>query len=258
MIGIIVNQKGGVAKTTNTIHLSSALAKKGYKTLIIDFDPQCDLSHAIGVRDDTYNIVDFLNHKDGFRLKGKSDHLFVLPGSKEFISFDYPLNALKNALHKKTQKGVSISNYFDFIFIDTPPSKIINKSSKTFPPTEVEMALYASDFFMIPLFADDFSAKNANIFLGSVKEFIITKNLAIKFLGFFFGRILMTSKAKDFYIDLFKDNAKELLFETYIRSDAEVEKAQNAGKTIFQYNPSCRASEDYYNFTNEFLKKVGL
>lgn len=258
MIGIIVNQKGGVAKTTNTIHLASALAKKGYKTLVVDFDPQCDLSHAVGVREATYNIVDFLNNKEGFRLKGKSENLFVMPGSKDFVSFDYPIETLKQALHKEMQKGLTISNFFDFVFIDTPPSKIINRNSKKFPPTEVEMALYASDFFMIPLFADDFSAKNANIFLGNVQEFINSKNLNIKFLGFFFGRILMTSKAKDFYIDLFKTNAKEMLFETYIRSDAEVEKAQNAGKTIFQYNPSCRASEDYYNFTSEFLKKVGF
>jgi chromosome partitioning protein len=254
MIGILANQKGGVAKTTNTIHLAAALAQKGYKTLVIDFDSQCDASHSVNIRntDDVYNIVDFLNDSPNFKLKQRAPNFFILPGSGNFISNNYPKNILKTRLFQIRENGSSLNDFFDYIFIDCPPSKII-VSDKKHEYSEIELALFTSDFFLIPLMTDDFSIKNANTFLGKVYYFISNNNIEIKFLGFFFGCVLATSNSKEYYTNMFLQHSDKLLLKSFIRQDTEVKKAVQLGKTIFQHKPNCRAGNDYINLSNEFL-----
>tara|TARA_R110000868_G_scaffold411726_1_gene708118 strand:- start:2054 stop:2836 length:783 start_codon:yes stop_codon:yes gene_type:complete len=258
MIGILANQKGGVAKTTNTVHLGASLANKGFKTLLIDFDSQCDLSHNIGVNisDDEYNVIDLLENSKEFSPLERAPNLFVVAGSLDFISNAYAINILKQVL-EKDRNGFSIKNYFDFILIDCPPSKISNLSaSKKYNHSEIELALFASDFFMIPLKADDFSVKNANTFLGKATDFIKGNKLDIQFLGFFFSCILLTENSLEYYTDMFKKSSSDLLLDSFIRQDAEVKKAVQLGKTIFQHKPTCRAAEDYIMLTNEFLNII--
>lgn len=254
MIGVLANQKGGVAKTTNTVHLGASLANKGYKVLLIDFDSQCDLSHNVGidVSLDSYNVEDLMEEKKPFAPVEKAPNLFIVSGSIDFASFKYKLPTLKKALHKD-RGGFTVADYFDFIFIDCPPSKIVLERNNH---TEIELALFASDFFLIPLKADDFSVKNANIFLGKVSSFIEQNDISISFLGFFFGSILITENSLKHYSKLINDNADNLLLKSFIRQDAEVKKAVQLGKTIFQHKPSCRAADDYNNFTNEFLELI--
>lgn len=256
MIGILANQKGGVAKTINTLHLGSALAQKGYKTLLIDLDPQCDLTHSVGIKsNDFFNVVDFIENKQNLNFREKADNFYILPGSDDFISNKYKRTALKDALYKEYPNGQSINDHFDFIFIDCPPSKInIENSNKKFEFSEIEIALSASDFFMIPLKADDFSVKNADKFLGKVSTFIKAHKLNINFLGFFFGCILNTENSKDYYTQIF--NNSTLLFDAYIRQDAQVKKAVQKGLTIFQHNPNCRSANDYIALTEEFLTRL--
>lgn len=258
MIGVLANQKGGVAKTINTLHLGSALAKRGYKTLLIDLDPQCDLTHAAGIKNkDFFNVIDLIENKGNLNFREKADNFFILPGSDDFISNKYKRTALKDVLYKEFPNGKTINDYFDFIFLDCPPSKInIENSNKKFEFSEVEIALSASDFFLIPLKADDFSVKNADKFLGKVSKFMKTHNLKINFLGFFFSCILSTENSKDYYTEIFSNNGSDLLFDSFIRQDSQVKKAVQKGLTIFQHNPNCRSANDYINFTKEFLKRL--
>lgn len=256
MIGVLGNQKGGVAKTTNTVHLGACLASQDYKVLLIDFDSQCDLSHNLGISiyEDHYDIIDLLEEQKEFAPLEKAPNLFVISGSTDFVSFHYKLSALKTALYKN-RDGFKIAEYFDIILIDCPPSKI---TMDKMYHSEIELALYASDFFMIPLKADDFSIKNANTFLGKIVSFIEINKISIKFLGFFFGSILVTETSLDYYTKMIKNEIKDkdLLFKTYIRQDAQVKRAVQLGKTIFQHSPKCRAAKDYTQLTTEFLKLI--
>lgn len=256
MIGVLANQKGGVAKTTNTVHLGACLSNKGFKTLLIDFDSQCDLSHNVGIdiNEEPYSVVDFLEDSKPFTAIEKAPNFFIVPGSNNFVSNKYSLPTLKKILNKKNN-GISINDFFDYILIDCPPSKIvISDVNRKYHYSEIELALYASDFFMIPLKADDFSVKNANTFLGKVFKFINKTEIDVEFLGFFFSSILLTENSYKYYSEMFKENSKNLLLNTFIRQDSEVKKAVQLGKTIFQHKPQCRAAKDYIKLTNEFLE----
>lgn len=256
MIGILGNQKGGVAKTTNTVHLGASLASRGYKVLLIDFDPQCDLSHNLGIipGDEHYTVIDLMEGKEPFTPEVRAPNLNVVVGSIDLISNDYKIDALKIAL--ETQRGsITIKDYFDFILIDCPPSKIVvPKVSRVRNHSEIEIALYCSDFFMIPLKTDDFSVKNANTFLGKATSFIDHYNLDIRFFGFFFSCVLLTENSLEYYTNIFNSNSDDLLLTSYIRQDSQVKKAVQLGKTIFQHKPNCNASKDFTQLTNEFLK----
>lgn len=254
MIGVLANQKGGVAKTTNTVHLGASLANRDYKVLLIDFDSQCDLSHNVGVdiMEGHYNVEDLMEDRKDFAPVEKAPNLFVVSGSIDFASFKYKLPTLKKALYQD-RNGFVVADYFDFIFIDCPPSKVVLGRNNH---SEIELALYASDFFLIPLKADDFSVKNANTFLGKASSFIEQNNISIQFLGFFFGSILITENSLDYYSKLINDNSENLLLKSFIRQDAEVKKAVQLGKTIFQHKPTCRAADDYTEFAKEFLQLI--
>ncbi|MEM9364111.1 MAG: ParA family protein [Bacteroidota bacterium] len=242
--GCIANKKGGVGKTTNSIHLGARLAALGYDTLLVDLDPQMDLTYGTGSQDNDYNVLDFLKGNGPFTPIQRSDHLFILPGSDELIASDFEPTALKKALKP-------YSKHFDFVLIDTPPASINKKEI-----SQAEIALMASSFFMISLEPKMYSVKNANSFLGSVQEKIMKKNKELRFIGFFFTNVLVTKKSINVWTEFMKEKASNKLFKSFIRTDAQVEEAVDEGLTIFQYNPNCRASLDYIAFTRELLKRL--
>ncbi len=245
-VGCLVNKKGGVGKTTNTIHLGARLAQLKKRTLLIDFDPQCDLTLGTGINDDDYDydVLDFLKGNSSLSPIQKSDNFFVLPGNKNLIASDFKKDTLKKALKK-------YEAFFDFVLIDTPPASINLKEL-----SNSEIALAASDFYMIAMEAKAYSVKNANDFLGSIKSKIIHYNKDLNFLGFFFSNVLVTKKNVAIWREFMSDKAGDLLFDSFIRTDSKVEEAVDKGMTIFQYSPQCRASLDYVSFTREFLKKI--
>ena len=98
----IITQKGGVGKTTGTIHIGAALAEMGYRVLLIDFDTQKNLSLGYNIDDFRYSILDFISNKipTKFISKGGNENLFVLPGSSNLkeknLNKNFPDNFILN------------------------------------------------------------------------------------------------------------------------------------------------------------------
>lgn len=240
-----VNHKGGVGKTTNTIHIGAELANRGYKVLLIDCDNQCDLTVGIGVQDFSYTIEDFLKLAPKYCVTTISENLHVLPGSTKFYANNYNRMTLDKAI---THFG--IGQYYDFALADVPPTGI----NPDFV-SPVELALCACDFAFVPLQADMYSLKNINNFLGQILS-IAKYNAKIQFLGMYFTNVLTTTSVFDEYYKLLIQQAKEDIFITYIRRDAEVIKAAINGQTIFEYNDHCRASQDFKKLVDEILERI--
>lgn len=251
MVIVNLNRKGGVGKTTNTIHISSVLATMGHKVLLVDADNQCDLSGGCKVRDEElaniYNIVDFLEGNP----KGKEEiltevekNMFLLAGSKYFDAQKYGRRAL--------QKGLApLKEAFDYIFIDVPPAGIITTSI-----TPAELALFASDYYMCTIYADYFSSKNLNDFLESVDSLKEKNKLNLEFIGAYFSNVNVQTTMFRNLNNIMLSQAKEAFFESYIRRSENVVKASWLGQTIFQYNPNSDVAEDYEKLTKEMLQRI--
>ena len=245
MILSLINQKGGVGKTTNTIHLGAGLAQMGKSVLLVDFDSQMDLTHGSGIREPKYDIIDLLTGADKkLVLRQRSNNLSILAGSADLTAGRFERDSLKVAL-------APLKDHFDYILVDCPPEGI-NSFTLSLP----EIALNACDNFLIPLFPNEYAVKNSNSFLGRVMKIVQPNNSELTFSGFFFGMVLVTSSKHKKYSQLMGEVAPELMFKTFIRQDSQVEHAVGEGMTIFQFRPNCRAANDYKALTKEFIKRT--
>ncbi len=247
-----LNHKGGVGKTTNTIHIASAMAEKGLKVLLIDCDNQCDLTFGVGVSEPPYTIVDFLSgsHKDAhknFELMGISENLHILAGSPEFQAGEFKRMDLAKALQNPAYK---LTERYDYIFIDVPPAGINPQVV-----TSAELALCCADYFIVPIEPEMLSIKNLNGFLAKavgLKQY----NPNLKFGGFYFCKVLSNMTFFKDYYTMMNEEYSNSLFQTFIRRDVEVINAIANQMTIFEYNDKCRAAEDYRDLTKEILEKL--
>ncbi|QFG54502.1 ParA family protein [Chryseobacterium sp.] len=241
----VLTQKGGVGKTTTTIHLAAGFAKKGSKVLVIDFDSQKNLSLGYKLDDDTpYTVVDFLEQKEGleFTQKGEHNNIYVLAGSEQLESYRLGRYALRESLEL-------LEDFFDYVLIDCPPKPLSEGL------TLGEVAVCASDYVLSPIKDDEYSLAGITSLIPSLLNLRERQNLNFEYLGFFFNAVLVNSSDFRAYYNDFLENefTKDYLLRTFIRQDINIKKAIKEGKTIFQI---ISASKDYKNLVKELKAKM--
>lgn len=243
----IITEKGGVGKTTTSIHLGASFAQKGFKTLLIDFDAQRNLSIGMKVpKDFGYTVKNFLQSDfQNFKLINKNDKLFILAGDREIEKKNY-----SRVLLSKNIKILEELN-FDYVIIDCPPRPITIDNVGL-----GEMALVASDFVISPIEAEEYSIEGINELLPSVVRIKTTYNSKLEFLGFFFNKVISNTINFKKYRSIALNQASGYFFTNHIRQDVCVEKAKEQGETVYITAPNSRAVKDYENLVQEILKKI--
>jgi chromosome partitioning protein len=248
-------QKGGSGKTTTTVNLAAALLRKGYSVLVIDSDPQANLTYALGVADDLeanlYSeykkeiIGQKANLKESIVVTRCGIHL--IPSSIDLANAEMELVskfAREQTLRNRMLKP--IVNDYDFIFIDCPPS---------FGMLTVN-ALVASDYILIPLQGEFLPKKGVESFLkllGTMKEILGVKpELAGFLLTKYSPRKKLNSEVKDWL----EENFPNKLFKTFIHTDIRLATAQKKGEDIFTHASYSQAAADYERLADEVLEVI--
>ena len=251
----ILTQKGGVGKTTTSIHLGASFAYLGKKVLVVDFDGQRNASTGFKIpKDFPYTVKNLLEGNGIFELSEKAKNLLVLAGDKGLEDFLYRNEKDKSDIDifrlKKVLEILGEQLKFEYIIIDCPPSPITKRISLG------KMALIASDFVFSPIKSDEYSIDGIMELVPEIMRIKKEFNPKLEFLGFFFNMVVEQHIDFKSYKEQAKKNAGKYFFESIVRQDMNINHAVKKGETIFQYNSNSRASQDLKFLCKEVIKKI--
>lgn len=268
------NLKGGVGKTTSTANIGAALAKLGYKVLVIDWDPQGNLTKFYGIDQveemkTLYKaLISDPQSEEFYDPKKLSPYEVPLyKGNLYLMAADFELSRFDALFGQPGFQGTDFVlasaiepflDDFDFILIDTAPS--LSKLTIN--------AYYASDFLVIPLEAGGFSREGLEKILNIKQKAKKHLNIEIQIAGVFFSRTKPnTVLTKDFFRD-FKERTDVDTFDSIIRDYVPLAESAELNMDIFSYDgylnegedqyKQTNGVEDFYNLTNEILYKIGV
>lgn len=250
-----INQKGGVGKTTLAINLARALSLKGYKVLLIDFDPQANAGSGLGIRvEKTQSVYQAIVEGtcESF-IKEPFPNLFLLPSSIDLVGLELELAdlkerefVLKSLLENSFFQGSPLLSAFDFIFIDSPPSLSLITVN----------ILTTAQGVIIPLQCEYYALEGLSLLVKTVRKIKELYNSCLRL----FGMVLMMydprNKLTYEIAEEVKKHFKWILFKNVIPRSIRISEAQSYGKSILDYEPNHKVSEAFKNLAEEFLSKL--
>lgn len=254
----LVNQKGGVGKTTTSINLSASLAVLGKKVLLIDLDPQGNTTTGVGINKgdiekSVYNVLIGECKITEAWIKTKYKNLYVLPATINLAGLDIEL-VEKNHRDNGFLAGEQLKNHlvdirdsFDYIIIDCPPSLGLITTN----------ALAASNSVIIPVQCEFFSLEGIAQIISTI---ILTQkklNPTLDIEGVLLTMLDSRTNLGFEVVDEVRQFFKEKVYNTIIPRLVRLTEAPSHGEPIVAYDPKSRGSEAYINLAKEVIARNG-
>ena len=246
----VANQKGGVGKTTTTINLSTLIAKKGKKVLMIEADPQGNASSGVGIdRDDIeLSIYDILIDEVEFEKvvkKTNIKNLDICPSNINLAGAEVELVSIMSREHRLKEKLDKIKDKYDFIIIDCPPSLgLITLNAFT-----------ASDSVLIPVQCEYYALEGLGQLLNTINlvKKHLNKNLEIE--GALLTMYDVRTNLSNQVVKEVKNYFNDKVYKNVIPRNVKLSEAPSYGMPISVYDPRSKGAKSYEKFVKEFLKK---
>lgn len=245
----LVNQKGGVGKTTSTINIGAGLAKKGKRVLLVDLDPQGNLTYSLGIKADEVNptiyqvMKDEATAKDAI-IKGEFD---VIPANIQLSGAELELSSVAGRELILKEAVEPLLPDYDYILIDAPPA--LNMLTVN--------ALTACQEVFIPLQAEYLSLNGMLQLTNTVALVSKRLNNELKITGVIATLYDARKNLNREVIEAIQERFKDSLFKTYIRDNIALAEAPSYGKDIFSYQPNSNGASDYLKLVDEIIKQEG-
>lgn len=246
----VLNQKGGTGKTTSVVTIAHCLAKKGYRVLVIDLDPQANATLSLDIYPEDFNIsiskvlIDDELPLSNIILPVKIKNLYLAPADSSLGSVDINLADSKEKQFKLRNKIRSSNFEYDFILIDCPPSLGLLPIN----------ALAASRYVLIPMLAKYLALEGLKQMVISIEKVGQELNPALELLGILFCMVDFRLDITKPSIDLVKKSFKDKVFEQFVDFSPEFDEAVVVKETVLEYAPASRGALDYSNITDHMLK----
>lgn len=247
----IVNQKGGVGKTTTAINLASFLSESGHKTLIIDMDSQSNATSGIGLNQAQIkaNIYDLLLDSDTLEealYPTPFDNLHIVPATRDLAGAEVEMVHLVSRETLLSRKIEILKTFYDFIIIDCPPSLGLLTLN----------ALVASDKAVVPVQCEYFALEGVASLLNTIRLIQDNLNPNLEILGILLTMFDRRTAINKLVAENTRSYFKELVFDTIIPRNTRLTEAPSHGLPIALYNPTSKGSLAYFNLTKEVLARV--
>ncbi len=256
MIISVLNQKGGVGKTTSALNIGASLANKGKKTVLIDLDPQSNLTSGLGLNISSEGenknlsiyevLIDDLPISQVF-VSTSIPNLFLVPSNISLAGAEIELVNKLSREHKLKNALMKFSENYDYVIIDSPPSLGILTIN----------SLVAAQKVLVPVQCEYYALEGISQLLKTIELVKDSLNPDLELLGVLLTMYDNRIKISESVASEIKGFFKEKTFDTIIPRNVKLSEAPSFGKSIFEYDPASTGAMAYDKFSDELIKKYG-
>jgi chromosome partitioning protein len=249
----IANQKGGVGKTTTAINLCACLAQCRCKVLLIDIDPQSNATSGLGLKNTSmensvYELL--IGAKSAKECTTETDipNLSFIKSNINLVGVEIEIVGMDNREFLLKKRLDDIKDYFDFIFIDCPPSLSLITLN----------ALIASDSVLIPVQCEYYALEGLTQLLNTIKMVKSRLNTALEIEGYlltmFDTRLKLSHQVASEMDKYFQDK----IYDIKIMRNVKLSESPSYGKPVVIYDSLSIGAKNYTELANEFLRRNGM
>ncbi len=245
----VANQKGGVGKTTTAINLSTSIALAGHAVLVIDLDPQGNLTSGVGMkgqRTEAGTVYEALltdQSPESFILKTSVENLSIIPSDRSLTGAEIELVSATDREHHLKRVVDAIKDRFEFIFIDCPPSLGLLTLN----------ALVAADTLLIPLNCEYFALEGLAELVGTIRRVRSALNPSLDIEGVLLTMYDDRTNLGQLVAHDVREYFREKVFETIIPRNVRLGEAPSHGMPCVVYDPRSRGAAAYTALAKEML-----